>query len=80
MNIILVEKIIQMMAEVCEADGVQGSCYFYWFCNNLDDLLYKKEEEPLPLELCSVLGPLEHKSTWIQLFSAGHLSMYLKYI
>lgn len=31
MNIILVEKIIQMMAKVCEADEVQDSCYFYLF-------------------------------------------------
>lgn len=68
MNIILVEKIIQMMAKVCKADGVQDSCYFYLFYNDLDDLLYKKEEEPLPPELCCVLGPLEHNITWIQFF------------
>lgn len=80
MNITLVEKMIQMIAKVCETDGVQSSCCFYWFYNDLDDLLYKKEEELLPLALCCVLGPVEHNSIWIQLFSAEHLSMYLKYI
>lgn len=52
MNVILVEKMIQMMAKVCEADGFQGSFYFYWFYNDLGDL-YKKEEEPLA-QSCAV--------------------------
>lgn len=52
MNIMLVEKMSWMMVKYVKlSDGVWGSCYFYWFYDDLDDILLKKEQESLPREL-----------------------------
>lgn len=47
------------------SDGIQGSCYFYWVYNDLDDLLLKKEKEPLPAKPCWAVG-LQRSTTALE--------------